>query len=347
MMRDIKIIRARAPVRVDFAGGWSDVARFADVESGAVVNAAVTRYAHVEAALGRRRTMLLHAEDLDQHLTLDSPVGLVYDGTLDLHKAALNMLPVPGGIELISRTDVPPGSGLGASGALDVALLAALARAREEDYDPLELAEMGYLLETGELGLDGGRQDQYAGALGGCHEFVFSRTGVEVRPIALAPEALAALEAGLVVVYTGESHFSYETHRRVWEAFAERRSDVVDAMRTIRDVAAETADALRAGDWPQLGALMDENWRQQQRLDGTIATSAMRTIETAMREAGAWGVKATGAGAGGCLAAVTAPGTAAAVGAAAQAHGATVLACAIDQDGVQVTEEVHAGRPEA
>jgi D-glycero-alpha-D-manno-heptose-7-phosphate kinase len=161
-------LHARAPLRIDFAGGWSDVPVFADAEGGRVVNAAIDRYVHVEVVLGARR-IRLHALDLDEHVTLATSRDIRYDGTLDLHKAALNMLPVTGGIEILTRSDAPGGSGLGASGALDVALLAVLAQARNERYAREELAELGYLLETSELGLLGGRQDQYAAALGGCH----------------------------------------------------------------------------------------------------------------------------------------------------------------------------------
>ena len=159
-------VQARAPVRIDFAGGWSDVPDFAEREGGggAVVNAAISLYTRVECLVGGGK-FRLHAEDLELHAVYSSPLELVYDGKLDLHKAALNMLPVLGGVELITTCDVPPGSGLGASGALDVALLHALALCRGENYAPLELAEMGFLVEASELKLAGGRQDQLAGAL--------------------------------------------------------------------------------------------------------------------------------------------------------------------------------------
>ena len=167
------IVRARAPVRVDFAGGWSDVPVFADQEDGVVTNAALNLYVHVECILGGGR-IRLHAEDLEQHLTMGGPGELVYDGKLDLHKAALNMLPVTGGIEVLTRSDVPAGSGLGASGALDVALVTALARSRNEEYQPDELAEMGYQLEAVELRLEGGRRRHQRRAQSVCPRRVYS-----------------------------------------------------------------------------------------------------------------------------------------------------------------------------
>lgn len=336
--REPLIVRARAPVRVDFAGGWTDVPLFASAEGGIVVNAALALHVLVECRTGGG-TIRLRAEDVHEHVTVKSSTGLVYDGKLDLHKAALNMMPVSGGIEVLTRSDVPAGSGLGASGALDVALLGALARVREEVFSPAELAEMGFYLEARELGLEGGRQDQLAAAHGGWMQLAFAgEDGVERRSLDPDPEHADALAATMVLAYTGHSHFSAKTHRRVWDSYQEGAADVVDALRIMRDVAGETADALRAGDWPRLGALMDENWRQQRRLDVTIATDAMGRVEDAARSAGAWGLKATGAGAGGCLLAVAPPGRVADVARAVEAAGAEVLPVAFDFEGLTVWE---------
>jgi D-glycero-alpha-D-manno-heptose-7-phosphate kinase len=332
------IIHARAPVRVDFAGGWSDVPRFAEVEGGTVTNAALSLYVYVECRLGGRQ-IRLHAEDLAVRVVAAGPAELVYDGQLDLHKAALNMLPVTGGLELLTRSDVPPGSGLGASGALDVALVATLAHARHETVDKTELAEMGFALETAELRLEGGRQDQYAAALGGWNELRFGKDGVEVRPIDADPETRRALERHLLIAYTGQSHFSSQTHERVWAAFAAGRPEVVDALRVLRDLGIEAAGALRAADWRRLARAVDENWRQQRRLDATISTPAVQRVEDAARDAGAWGLKATGAGAGGCLVILASPDDLPRIGQAVAMAGATVLHAGFDAHGVRVWEK--------
>ena len=114
-------VHSRAPLRIDLAGGWTDVPTYADRCGGAVLNVAIDLHVHVDFLLGDRR-IRLRAEDLDQRVTLESSREITYDGKLDLHKAALNMFPVTGGIEILSRSEAPNGSGLGASGALDVAL---------------------------------------------------------------------------------------------------------------------------------------------------------------------------------------------------------------------------------
>jgi galactokinase/mevalonate kinase-like predicted kinase len=161
--------------------------------------------------------------------------------------------------------------------------------------------------------------------------------GVEVRPIDAEPAARRELQAMLVLAYTGQSHFSAQTHERVWTAYGEGNPAVTDALRTMRDLAAEAGNAMRAADWVRLGDVMSANWVEQQRLDVTISTPAVRTVETAMRDAGVLGLKATGAGAGGCLVALTLKGPA--VRRAAGAAGATVFDVGFDLDGVRVARD--------
>jgi D-glycero-alpha-D-manno-heptose-7-phosphate kinase len=216
-----------------------------------------------------------------------------------------------------------------------VALLQVLASCRDEEYDPGELAEMGFLLETVELKLAGGRQDQYGAALGGFNSFLFGAgSGVEVRPISVTQEAAADLASHLLIVYSGQSHFSSQTHDRVWQAYREDRGGMGEAIRTMRDLVDPVVGAVESGDWRELARLIDENWTQQQRLDATISTAATRTIEAAVRDAGAWGLKATGAGAGGCLVVAGPPERRADIGAAAVAVGARLLEWSFDFEGV-------------
>ncbi len=331
-------VLATAPMRIDFAGGWTDVPTYADGNGGAVVNAAIDRRVRVECLLGGGR-IRLHAEDLEQRLTVPSSPLLKYDGMLDLHKAALNMLPVTGGIEILTRSEAPSGSGLGASGALDVALLACLARCREETYSPEELAELGFQLESQELGLLGGRQDQYAAALGGIHLFDFGQSAVGVRRLAVDGSAATDLARHLVVAFTGHSHFSSATHERVWRAFHAGEPHVVGALNTMRELTASAVAALEAGDWRGLAEVIDANWHEQQRLDPTISTEGMQAIERAMRQEGVWGLKASGAGAGGCLVALCDPSSRPATIRAAERAGADVLEVSLAADGVRVWEE--------
>jgi D-glycero-alpha-D-manno-heptose-7-phosphate kinase len=323
--------RATAPARLDFAGGWTDVPPFSQREGGVVVNAAIRLAVHVELDLGGTLIRLV-SQDLGQELECANSRGLVRDGKLDLLKAGLRMFPVTEPCTLTTRSDAPPGSGLGTSGALDVALVACLTAARQERLDPREIAEHAWHLETIEAGNPGGRQDQLAAALGGFHRFTFRDPDVGIEPITLDPAFAAELERRTVLCYTGVSRVSGRTIARVIESYERADRRVTGALQALKDVAHRMADALRAADLARAGALLSENWRHQQALDEGMQTPEMARLERAMAGAGALGGKAAGAGAGGAMFFLVG-GDPQDAAAAATATGATVLPVAWASEG--------------
>jgi len=324
-------VRAQAPTRLDFAGAWTDVPPFSAREGGVVVNGAIALHAVAELEIGGP-LIRLEAEDAGTVVECVNAGGLVKDGRLELHKAALRMFPVQGNLTLRTRSAAPPGSGLGGSGALDVALVACLARARDERWEARELAEHAWHLETVEAGLPGGRQDQQAAAYGGFHRFSFRDPDVGVEPITLEPAFADALARHLVLCYTGQSRVSGDTISRVAAAYERGDRRVVGALRALKDLADEMAEALRRGDLPAVGGILSRNWARQLELDDGMRTEPMARLEAALTGAGVLGGKAAGAGAGGSMFFVARDNVAQAVAAAREA-GATVLPVAWAAEG--------------
>lgn len=314
---------ATAPVRLDFAGGWTDVPPFSSRAGGVVVNAALALHVTAELQLGGSLVRLV-SHDLAETVECADSGGLVLDGRLNLHKAALRMFPVLGSLALETRSEVPPGSGLGSSGALDVALVACLVAARSERIDARELAEQAWRLEVREAGVPGGRQDQLAAALGGFHRLSFRDPDVGIEPITLDPAFAAALERQLVLCYTGRSRLSGDTIARVMSAYERGDRTVTGALEAMKDIAFAMAEALREADLARVGTLLSNNWARQQELDPGMRTDDMARLESVMRDAGVLGGKAAGAGAGGCMF-FLAPGAGPQPFEAARAAGATVL----------------------
>jgi D-glycero-alpha-D-manno-heptose-7-phosphate kinase len=314
---------ATAPLRLDFAGGWTDVPPFSAREGGVVVNAAISLHTHVALTLGGKLLRLV-AEDLGETLECANAGGLILDGKLDLLKAALRMFPVLGGFTLTTRCDAPLGSGLGSSGSLDVALVAALTRARIERVGERELAEHAWQIEAGEVKIPGGKQDQYAAALGGWHRLSFRDPDVGVEPMTIEPAFAAALERQIVLCYTNKSRVSGDTIGRVMGAYDRGDRAVTGALQGLKDVAEGMAQALRSADLARVGVLLAANWTHQQALDPGMQTAEMARLEEAMRGNGAIGGKAAGAGAGGSMFFLL-KGDRRAAEQAAAAAGATVL----------------------
>jgi D-glycero-alpha-D-manno-heptose-7-phosphate kinase len=286
-------------VRLDLAGGWTDVPPFSAREGGVVVTGAIQLFARAEVRLGGTGFRLV-SEELHDELEISDSAGLVRDGRLDLLKAGLRLLPV-GGCTLSTRSDAPPGSGLGSSGALDVALVAALSAARGESPDPVDIAEQACHLEAVEAGIPGGRQDQFASSHGGFLRLDFRDPEAEVRRLKLDQAFAADLARRLVLCYTSASRFSGATIDRVMRAYEGGNPAVAAALHGLRRVAEEMADALIAADFSRVGELLTANWAHQQALDPHMCTEEMARLERSVTDAGALGGKAAGSGAGGCM----------------------------------------------
>jgi D-glycero-alpha-D-manno-heptose-7-phosphate kinase len=306
---------------------------FSRREGGVVVNGALALHAHAGLEIGGTLLKLV-SQDLGETVECANAGGLVNDGRLDLLKAALRMFPVTGGFTLTTKSDAPAGSGLGSSGALDVALVAVLTRARQEAHGERELAEYGWHLEVVEAGHPGGKQDQYAAALGGFHRLSFRDPDVGVEPVTLDPVFAATLERQLVLCYTGQSRVSSDTISRVMGAYERGDRAVTGALQALKDLAEEMVEALRAADLAKVGALLAANWKRQQALDGAMRTDEMARLEQRMTDAKVLGGKAAGAGAGGCMFFLARDNPAAAV-AAARAAQATVLPVRWAAEGVR------------
>jgi len=295
-----RIFSASAPARLDFAGGWTDVAPFANTEGGVVVNAAIELRVHAQLELTGEHHRI-QSEDLGKETELkENGWEPELAGELELQKTILRRSPI-GPATLRTRSEVPPGSGLGSSGALGVALVAAFDAAEAVQRTPQQLAEAAFQLEAVEAALPGGKQDQYAAALGGFQRLRFGPELVTAEAVPLDPGITAALADHIVLCYTGTSRVSSKTISRVMGAYAARVPDVVSALRSMTQIAERMVEVLRTGDLLKVGRLLSGNWRFQQQLDSGMRTESMARLEQAMSAAGALGGKAAGAGAGGSM----------------------------------------------
>lgn len=222
--------------------------------------------------------------------------------------------------------ELPPGSHLGTSSAIDVAWLRLTFALMGKRVEGAQLAETAYRLEK-LLGLEGGKQDQYAAALGG---FQVLRFGPEDEPaqverLDVRDEVVRALAARCVLAYLPPEGAADATHQRVWERFGRGDEAIAATLRELRDSVEPARDALLAGDLERLAELLTRNRELARRLQGGAVTPAMDAVFAAGERAGALGGKPCGAGGGGCLLLLAGEGRQEAVAAAAAATGARVI----------------------
>lgn len=302
------VLRARAPLRVSFAGGGSDVAPFPEREGGAVLSATIGRYAY--ATLRPRTDGQITVESHDYGTSIGYAVGepLELDGELDLPKAAIARImtregAMPSdGFDLFLHTNAPPGSGLGGSSAVMVAVIDLVARHCGLDLGPYEIAELAYRLEREDLAIPGGSQDQYAAAFGGFNFMEFRTDGqVVVNPLRVRPDTVHELEHNMLLAYTGRTRVSDHIIEDQVSRYETGNSDAVAGLRAQRDLADAMRVALLRGRVDEVGALLGEAWREKQRMSSRITTPLIsEAVDLALRT-GALGGKVTGAGGGGHL----------------------------------------------
>jgi D-glycero-alpha-D-manno-heptose-7-phosphate kinase len=303
-------------VRVDFAGGWTDVALFTEESKGVVVNAAINIYSYATitqrsqpdaAASGELRRVLdksirIYSADFDAYIEAVDVRQLEYDGNIDLVKAAIRRMSIEeGGFDLITQSNAPPGSGLGTSAAMGVALIGVLGKLKGETLLPYEYAELASVIEKHELGILGGKQDHYASAIGGVNFMEFMNEEVKTSPLRIASDVLYELEKNLVLCYTGTSRLSGNIHQNVTDAYKNGETRTRQALRNLKSIANSTKTALLQGNLDDFGRLLNENWENQKALHPSVTNPQIDQLFELALSNGAIGGKACGAGGGGCL----------------------------------------------
>lgn len=315
----MRALEARAPTRIDFGGGWTDVPPYSEEQGGCVCNLAIARYVRVR---------LSEAEDAPS-ITVTRP------GDEALVAAALARAGNPP-VHVSLTSDFPAGAGLGGSSAAGVAMSGALNQWCGISMPASALAEASRLIEVEDLGIAGGRQDHYAAACGGALGLWFGRD-TTVRRLSLPPSLRDALEQQCIVAYTGQSRISAATITAVLDAYRDRTPRVVDALASLKSLAASMIEAIERGSVDDLGRLVGEHWIHQRALHAAIPTPQIDAMLERARAAGALGGKALGASGGGCVLVIAPTDRAAAVREAVGELG-DVLPFTIDDQGFQGAE---------
>jgi len=275
-------VYSRAPLRLSFVGGGTDTDAFAFRYGGCVVSATIARYVRVKMKPGRREY---------------ASYPLAQSDTSFLERLARRFPPVS--LEL--RVDVPPRSGLGASGAIGVAVLGALnTLLQDEPLNPAEIINQAHRVETDELGIAGGRQDQIAALYGGLNYIEFGESRFNRTPIEVKPETLLRLEESLVMVFVSsrKAHsgapMEDELHR-----IRERDPEAISALLKQKELANEGRKYLRRGDVASFAEVVDEAWKAKKKQTPLTTTGFIDEVYDAGKRAGAIGGKISGAGGGG------------------------------------------------
>lgn len=288
---------ARAPVRLDFAGGWTDVSPYTHDVGGEVVNLAINKYA----------TATLEVDD-------------------------------EGILSVAYTCEVPVGSGLGTTGAINVALMGAISALETDDMGRKAVAEQAFQFET-LLGNKGGRQDQWAASHGGWNHLMFMQDDVEEMPLAPLASATKWLQRQLVVVNSNIAHVSGDLHKQVWQKYQAGDEEVKEGLMAIRLAARVMAKGIQQDRRDEVIQALHEVCRGVDLLDEDLHGPFRGVVDPLLESKDVLAWKAVGAGGGGCAMLLCNLGRREAVEAACEAAGWSLVEWAADTDGLQVTIE--------
>ncbi len=297
------LVRAKAPLRISFAGGGTDVPPFPEREGGSVLSSTINRYAWGTLRPRDDGQICINSLDFGVSLAYASRDHLTYDGQMDLAKAAIKRLAGGHdvGYDLFLHTDAPPGSGLGSSSAMMVTLVGLLKEFHGLTLTDYEVAEVAYSIERLDLGIKGGMQDQYAAAFGGFNFIEFMADRVIVNQLKVSRDILNELEYNLLIGNTGKLRLSSHIIDDQVQRYEAGDAEANAALREIKALSVEMKNALLHRRLDDFGALLDEEWRHKRRMSPRISSPELDDLYAVARQEGAIGGKITGAGGGGYL----------------------------------------------
>ncbi len=338
------IIRARVPLRLGLAGGGTDLSPYCDEYGGAVLNTTIDRYAY--AFIEPSNDGLVHfvAPDVEIEEAVPPELDALVACQLRLHAGvAKRMLTEFGGgkiapMRVTSYVDAPPGSGLGSSSALVVALVEAFTALLAAPLGPYDVAHVAFEIERIDLGLAGGKQDQYAATFGGTN-FIEFHAGdrVIVNPLRVSPSVLNELETSMVVCFTGVSRRSEEiiVEQQRGMAGAGQYDNVMDSLHQLKRDAVEMKEALLRGQIPRMASILNRSWEAKKRTASGISTGRIEALYELAFANGAIGGKVSGAGGGGFMMFIVPPGRRIGVVRALNAAGGTASGVHLTAQGAE------------
>ena len=302
------IIRSVAPLRLGLAGGGTDVSPYCDIYGGAVLNATISLYAYATIEPRNDGKIEIISVDRNESMIMDSKPELEIDGKLDLIKGVYNRIVKdfnkgePLSFTIYTYADAPPGSGLGTSSTLVVAVIGAFAEWLKLPLGEYDIAHLAFEIERIDLKQTGGKQDQYAATFGGFNFMEFyDNHKVIVNPLRIKQEIIDELQHNLVLYYTGTSRLSSKIIEAQVKSVKTGKKESVEAMHKLKEQAILMKEAILKGKLDDVGEILHFGWEHKKKMAESITNPVIDEIYETALKAGATGGKISGAGGGGFM----------------------------------------------
>lgn len=298
-----------APTRIDLAGGTLDIYPLYIFEGGGLtVNIAISLNSLVEVAPRKDSKIVIFSRDLNKKVNFKSIDAVNYAGPLGLIAKAVKFYwKNHKGLDIITKNNVPKGSGLGASSSLLMALSGALNALAGENVKPNDLIDWGANLEAEILGIPTGKQDYFAAVYGGINIINFDERGSVRQKVQVDEKFRKTLERHLILSYTGISHFSGTHNWEMMKRYIDKDKVTVKCLKRIKDTAYSMKDAILEKDIGKITDALAQEWENRKRLARGVTNYKIDKLISEAKLAGACASKVCGAGGGGCIVTITPP----------------------------------------
>jgi len=295
---EAKIIRARVPVRISYSGGGTDFSHYINEIESTVLSSTINKYCTASVIIRDDQEIHITSKDLGISYNSKSLSQMQFGDKLDLLKAAIKIMEPKYGFNLETFAELEPGTGLGGSSAIVVAVIGALNYFQNENQlDIYQIADLAYQVERIDMKIIGGWQDQYSTAFGGFSCIEFRKNDVVVNPILLRRETLLELEYNLMLFRLGSNRSSSEIQKRHQKNIAKNHN----IFKKINLLTINMKDALLKGDVKLFGDLLHDSWLLKKKMNDKITNPFVDECYNLAIELGALGGKLLGAGSSGYL----------------------------------------------
>ena len=292
---------ARAPLRISFAGGGTDLEAYHARYGGLVVSATINRYFYVIFTRTIDDAVQITSADFRTFERRASGCVLSPEGELGYLKSILHEFGVTKGLSVFTASEIPPGTGLGSSSTVAVAMIKALATLCDRRASKQEIAELASFIEIRKLGRPIGLQDQFAASFGGLNVIEFGADGTTVTPLRLPLERRDQLERSILLFYTGSSRNAATILSEQRRSSEKDDPRVIENLHGIKRDALEVRQALLEGRLRRVGEILHDSWQRKKQLAAGVSNERIDQLYRIALEHGAVGGKLAGAGGGGFL----------------------------------------------
>lgn len=302
------LIRSKSPLRLGLAGGGTDVSPYCDQYGGYVLNVTIDMYAYCTLEPTDNGMVEFYSSDMKQHEILDAKPKLEIGKELALHKGIYNRIVKqfnngePLSLKMTTYSDAPPGSGLGSSSTMVVTIIKAYVEWLNLPLGEYDIALLAYEIERMDLGLSGGKQDQYAATFGGFNFMEFLQNDrVIVTPLRIKRWIKNELEASLVLYYTGTSRDSAKIIDDQIKHAKQKNEKSIEAMHQLKAAASVMKEAVLKGDFELFAKCLRDGWEAKKQTSSVISNPQIEELYDYIMQHGGKAAKISGAGGGGFM----------------------------------------------